>query len=1002
MKEKEPKITKNDFEKIDEIVKEILSSEKNQNSVQYVSIKKWLNYSLDVIKGRALPNILDGLKPVQRRILVSMKDLSINPSAAPKKSARIVGSCIGTLHPHGDSSVYEAMVNMTQPFSKLVPLIEGQGNFGSIDGDNAAAMRYCVTGNTILKLANGEMIRIDSISENEEANIDLDIVSVNKKTNKAVKFFNSGKHEIYSIETEEGFSLSGSENHPILVWDKDIHGFPMISWKILSEITTKDYVIIDKSFFPDKNLNNSFIPYGKNAKSLKLIKELFENNYYIAKIRKAEKTNKMENVYSIKVDSHCHSFVANGFINHNTEARFSKEGYMFFQDYDKNVVPTDWNYDNTIQEPLVLPVPYPNLLINGVPTGIAVGIATSIPPHNPNEVFDALLYVIKQKKAEKEISAEKIAEYILAPDFPTGGIIYNRKNMLDIIKNGRGSISLRAKHVIESVSKTKKAIIITEIPFQKNKSKLVEQIADLVKEKKIDTIAELRDQSNKKGIKIYIELKANTDPEYTWNFLLKNTELDVNINYNMVVIENEEPKEVGIVKALDAFVDFRQEVLINKYQFILKAADLRIEILSGLIKALESIDKVIKIIKASETEEEAISKLKKTLSITERQSKAILDMKIQRLLGLEKLKLEKELTEQNETKKDAESILFDTKKQFDILTQEAKDTKKILSKQRLSIIDDSIGELVLTKKEINLAPKEECIVYISQKGYVKKENLKQRNGLKGIALQEDDFVIQQEITDSHKIYLFITDKGNVFSVKVSDLPDTEKGRFISNVVDIHNEKVIFSKSIEEFNDEKTIIMVTKSGLIKKSSLSDYSGSIRATGIIGINLSKEDSIVFSSIIEKDEEIILFNSQGYLIRFSTKEVPLTGRNSKGVIGMKLKKGHVINAILIEEKDSFISISEKGTIKTNETKDFKVQGRAGIGVLSLRFTDKTGDIVFVEKIKNQIEDYNLICFNGMQEQKTFDLKDYKSLAKSQAGTKLKIEKSETLSNFSLLLKK
>lgn len=738
------KITSEDYEKIEEIITKILEDDNDYNSIQAISTRKWLNYSLAVIKGRSLPSIYDGLKPGQRRTLFTMKDLAISNISAPKKSARIVGSCltestlvttdkglipikeiglgsnvltrngfkkvtqlfenpkqdiieltagtaysnesdfnheyktinskfeiinkkakdfkigdymimkasflnnytnlaeleflekgslssknkkflkdmavvmfdtygiistisktqdyfildlnkknlenkvqylldnmnkkdtfskavlrnidllieknmllipvteisikekketydftvedeheffangvlssncIGQWHPHGDTAVYDSLVGLAQPFTKLHPLIEGQGNFGSIDGDNPAAMRYCVTGDTIIQLSDGTGVRIDSLSGTEtEEDINIEIISVNKKINKASKFFNSGKEDIIEIETKEGFFIKGSKNHPILTWSKNHNGFPHITWKTLESMTFLDFPIIDKDFFDEKKeLYNEKYPFGTNKPTLELIQSALKNNYYVAEIKSIKQLEEQENVYSIRVDSDCHSFVANGFINHNTEARFSKEGFMCFQDFDKNVVPTDWNYDNTEKEPLVLPVPFPNLIINGVATGIAVGMATSIPSHNSLEVMDAVTYIIKQFKAKKEISLEKMMELIPAPDFPTGGIVYDLK-MKEALTTGNTFVKLRAKYTVEKVSKSKVAIVITEIPYQKNKASLVEQIANLVKEKKIDTISDLKDQSNRKGIRIYIELKANIEPDYTWNFLLR-------------------------------------------------------------------------------------------------------------------------------------------------------------------------------------------------------------------------------------------------------------------------------------------------------------------------------------------------------------------------------------------------------------------------------------------------------------------------------------------------
>jgi len=437
------------FDLIEKEIGDLLSkSEGNHNSIQSIAASRYIDYAASVILGRAIPDINDGLKPVHRRILQSMRDLHLSPSGAPKKSARIVGNTIGIYHPHGDSSVYDAMVALSQSWTKMVPLVIGQGNFGSVDGDSPAAMRY-------------------------------------------------------------------------------------------------------------------------------------------------------------------------------TEAKLSKAGQLFFQDIDKNVVDFKDNYDSTEKEPSVLPVPFPNLLINGG-SGVAAGMASNIPSHNPNEILDALIYVARQKKKGKEISVDKIVETVLGPDFPTGGYVYDTQNMREIIETGKGKVRIRAKHEVEKVGRNKYAIVVTEIPYQTNKSKIIEEIVSLVRDKKLENISLVRDESNKEGLRIYIELKSNADPELVWNFIVKNSNLDISFSYNFTVIKDNSPVESNIIEALDSFVEFRKEIQQRKYIFIKQQAELRLEILYGLLKALEDIDKVISLIKKSATEQDAINSLISEFDLTERKKGTIL------------------------------------------------------------------------------------------------------------------------------------------------------------------------------------------------------------------------------------------------------------------------------------------------------------------------------------------------------------------------------------------
>jgi len=816
------------FENIEKELESLLElSQENHNSVQAIAASRYIDYAASVILGRAIPDINDGLKPVHRRILQTMKDLNLSPSGSPKKSARIVGQTLGLYHPHGDTSVYEAMVGISQPWSKMIPLVIGQGNFGSMDGDGAAAQRY-------------------------------------------------------------------------------------------------------------------------------------------------------------------------------TEAKLSKAGSLFFQDIDKDIIDYKDNYDSTEKEPVVLPVPFPNLIINGG-SGIAAGMASFIPSHNPNEVLNALIYAVKQKMKGKELSIDKIAEFILAPDFPTGGIIYNTQNMKDIIRTGKGSIRLRAKHSVEKVGRNRYAIIITEIPYQINKSKLVTEIANLVRNKQIDTISTIRDESNKDGLRIYIELKSSADPELVWNFLVKNSKLDISINYNFTVTKDKSPLESNIVEALDSFVDFRKEIQLRKYIFIRNRALSRLEIVQGLLKALEDIDNVIKIIRSAETEEKALALLCKSLDIIERQAKAILDMRIQKLIGMEKLKLEKERDELNETVDNASEIIESDELKYKLIIAETKKVKKDIGFERVSEIDNTLANVDLE----DIIPREDCVVYVSQKGYMRRIPVstlnRQNRGTKGskrIDLQEDDFIIQTFNTNSHSVLLFVTEKGKVYGSKAYKIPDNIKGRYVANIFEIdEGDRVIkVVEAGEVLGEDKEIILATERGYIKKSKLSEYTGALRSSGVIGIKLSENDNVTYVDIQETSsiKDIALINSSGKIIRFSLEEVPSTGRNSRGVIGMRLEDDDRVIGGSVAENDSSIllTIGEFGTVKASSITDYKKQKRAGKGVLAMKITKKTGPLVKALLVSEEEKENELVLTSKKGVSNRISLEKVKVQARRTSGINgMKLNKGDSV---------
>jgi len=774
------------YEELDSEMKQLLEMGANNNtSIQSIAASRYMDYGTSIILSRALPDIRDGLKPVHRRILQSMKDLHLSPTGAPKKSARIVGNCIGIYHPHGDTSVYDAMVALAQDWTKHIPLVIGQGNFGSIDKDNPAAMRY-------------------------------------------------------------------------------------------------------------------------------------------------------------------------------TESKLSKGGALFFQDIDKSTVDYQDNYDSTELEPTVLPVPFPNLLINGG-FGVAVGMASNIPSHNPKEIMDSLLYVIRQKKAGRNVSIDKLATIIQGPDFPTGGIIHSLTSVKEIIENGNGKFKLRAKHRIVDLKRGKKAIIVYEIPYQTVKSKIVKEIADLVNLKAIDGIVEVRDDSNKEGLEVYIELKANIDPVPIWNILVKKTDLETDFKYNFTVIKDMQPVESGILEALEAFVDFRMDIQNRKYTHILKIDTDRLEIVNGLLIALADIDNVLKILRTSEDEPAAMANLKSKLKVTDRQAKSILAMRMQRLIGLEKIKLEKEFTELSEAITFSQSIIDSDILKYDILISESKAVSKEISFPRKTIIDNDIVIMEITDTVAN----EDSMVYISDKGYFRRVPYtsvsKGLKGSEGIELQEGDVLTHSIRLMSHDMLLFVSKKGKVYSIKVHTLSDTIKGRYIENILTLdHGDEIIRVFNIESFSDNFVLATMSKQGYIKSTLLTQYEGSLRQGGVIGTKVTEGDSIVSAYIRDVSDEnnTLVISSKGKFLNFNSSEIPVVGRNSRGVIGIRMDEGdYVVSTVQALSSDRVLIIFDSGQVQSNDIELFDTKRRAGKGVFIAKPSKKHGSIAKAIIIKNSTENELLL---------------------------------------------
>lgn len=752
----------------------------------------FLNYAMSVIVSRALPDVRDGLKPVHRRVLYAMHDLGMYSDKAYKKSARIVGEVIGKYHPHGDTAVYDSMVRMAQDFSYRYPLVEGHGNFGSVDGDGAAAMRY-------------------------------------------------------------------------------------------------------------------------------------------------------------------------------TEARMSKMAMEMLRDLNKNTIDFGENYDGSEREPLVLPSRFPNILVNGA-TGIAVGMATNIPPHNLDEVINGLLSLIKNP----EISIEGIMNYIKGPDFPTGASIMGLSQVRKAYLTGNGSITVRGKCEIKEYANNKSSITITEIPYQVNKTRLIERIAEIAKLKIIEGVTELRDESNRNGMKIILELSRNTNPNIILNNLYKHTQLQTTFGINMLALVNGQPKVLNLKEMLEGYLNHQIEVITRRTKYDLDRAEARAHILDGLLIALTNIDAVIQLIKKSKTTEEAVTGLMTTYDLSEIQAKAILDMKLQRLTGLEIDKIKEELAELKKFIVKCKEILKSKDKKLQIIVQELNEIRERFGDERRTEI--SLSE-DLDIEDADLIPVEDVIITITNKGYVKRmsvDNYRAQNrggkGIIGTKTNDDDYVDRVLFTSSHDTLLFFSTFGKVYRLRAFQIPYSSrmsKGLPIVNLLNFEDKEdlaAVINVNYEELDLSGYIVFATRQGIIKKTEIAQFNN-IRANGIKAILLNEEDELFAVGITDGEKDIILGSSNGKAIRFSESDVRPMGRISAGVRGILLEENEraVGMAIVNTDGDEIVILTENGYGKRTNVDAFRVQVRGGKGVKALNMTEKNGPLVAFNTVRGD-EDLMVITDKGM----------------------------------------
>ncbi len=759
-------------------------AEENNRHIKQINIvdemkKSYIDYAMSVIISRAIPDVRDGLKPVHRRILYAMSELGLTPDKQHRKSARIVGDVLGKYHPHGDSAVYDAMVRMAQDFSTRYMLVDGHGNFGSIDGDSAAAMRY-------------------------------------------------------------------------------------------------------------------------------------------------------------------------------TEARMAKITVELLRDIHKNTVDYRPNFDETLKEPEVLPSRFPNLLVNGT-SGIAVGMATNIPPHNLGEVIDGIIQVIDHP----DTTVDQLMKKVKGPDFPTGGIILGKDEIRAAYSTGRGKIKVRAKANIEQLKENRFRIVVTEIPYQVNKAKLIEKIADLVKEKRIEGISDLRDESDRNGMRIVVELKRDVNPNVILNQLYKHTQMQETFGVIMLALVNNEPKILNLREMLDHYIDHQKDVILRRTRFDLEKAEARAHILEGLRIALDHIDEVINLIRASKTVQIAKDGLMEKFSLSEKQAQAILDMRLQRLTGLERDKIEEEYKDILETIKELKAILGSEELLLNIIKKELLEIKEKYGDDRRTGFDIDASDI----ETEDLIEREDVVITLTHYGYIKRlpsdTYRSQRRGGKGVSAlstREDDFVEHLFVTSTHHYLLFFTNKGKVYRLKAYEIPEASRqarGTAIVNILQLDpGESITTVIPIKEFSPNHYLLMSTRMGLVKKTELTEYDSS-RRTGLLAISLKENDELIAVRLTNGKREVVIGTKKGYAIRFDEGDVRPMGRTAMGVKGIQLREGdEVVGTDLVQENAYLLAISKKGYGKMTSLDEYRTQARGGKGVTTYNIRKKTGDLVGIRIVTKEDE--------------------------------------------------
>ena len=1153
----------------------------------------YLDYAMSVIVGRALPDVRDGLKPVHRRVLYAMNELGLGPTRPYAKCAKIVGEVMGNYHPHGDSAIYDTLVRMAQDFSMRYELVDGQGNFGSVDDDPAAAMRYCVVGDTRVQLPGGT-VRIadlaDGLAPDSERDVDIRVLDRLARPVHASRIFHSGEHPTLRLRTKEGYELCGTHNHPVLCL-VDMAGVPLLLWKRLDELKIGDRVVMNRtprmpgyeqdeserslalllgafvsegwasakragfnnvdvhyfgavvgafdehvggtrylnertidsgsrlfeldvqnmsafrgsplasligrrsaskrvpelvwqgsaafkriflrslfmgdgssSLLPRSTIQISYSsrsdglcsdvqklllefgivsrlcgpsPRGEyktvitnrrearlfaervgfmGAKQRKLIRDLraiplhsramssdcvpFVSSYirseaggswadrdwlrrhnvdrierwerdrtaileriasdevkrvveplvsgdhYYAEVASVESAG-TQAVYSLRVDTEDHSFLTDGFVSHNTEARLARIATEMLRDLDMDTVDFAPNYDGSRQEPLVLPARFPNLLVNGS-SGIAVGMATNIPPHNLRETIDATVAYIE----DPDIEVEGLMQYVKGPDFPTGGIILGRAGIRDAYETGRGRVRVQAKAHIEPLSHGKEAIVVTELPFMVKKGGeggLIQKIADLVHEKKIPEISDLRDESDKRGMRLVIELKRDVLPKVVLNKLYKHTSMQSTFGVNMVALVDNVPRTLNLRAVIHNYVAHQREVIVRRTKHELSEKEARAHILLGLLIALDNLDAIIELIRASRDRDAAREQLVERFELSHIQATAILDLRLSQLTALEADSIKQEHDDVSERIAELRSILGDESRVLAVIKEELAEIRERFGDERRSEITHSEDEIDIE----DLIADQQMVIAITHTGYIKslplatyRQQQRGGRGVTGMDMKDGDFIEHLFVCSSHDYLLFFSNRGKVYRSKVYDLPEasrTAKGRALVNVLPLREgERVQAVLSTRDFTEAKYLVFATRDGTVKKTELLAYNTPIKADGIIAIKIRDEDELLAVRAVDSGDEIIMVSRAGLTVRFAESDVRPMGRDTSGVRGMDVgAKGKTIAMDVARDDMDLLVITENGYGKRTLIDQYRKTNRGAKGVKTIGLTEQKGGL-------------------------------------------------------------
>jgi len=1173
----------------------------------------YLDYAMSVIVGRALPDVRDGLKPVHRRVLFAMSESGLGPTRPYAKCARIVGEVMGNYHPHGDSAIYDTLVRLAQDFSMRYPLVDGQGNFGSIDDDPAAAMRYCVAGDTRVATTGGT-VRIDTIVPDARAcddhPIDLEVLDRLGRPVRASVLFHSGEHPTLRMRTAEGFELTGTHNHPVLCI-VDMVGVPLLMWKLLDEVRAGDRVLIsrtprsptkrlsptermtahllgafvsegwisdrragfnnvDPNFFQttleaydrvvggpryvsertiasgsrlheldvqnldallasplaelagsrsaakrvpevvwraapefkreflralftgdgsssllprssiqisystfsptlardvqllllevgvvgrlcrnargetkvvignrrdarlfadrvgflgakqlklgkalasipatSRALNRDYVPYLSqyvradsgssqvdahwlarhnidrverweregtaileridSPEVREVVGPLVTGDYYYATVSAVEEAG-VQPVYSLKVQSADHSFLTNGFVSHNTEARLSRMAMEVLRDLDMDTVDFTPNYDGRKQEPLVLPARFPNLLVNGS-SGIAVGMATNIPPHNLTEVVAATIAYIE----DPDIDVDGLMAHIKGPDFPTGGLILGRTGIRDAYETGRGRVRVQARAHVEPLSHGKEAIIVTELPFMVKKGGeggLIQKIAELVHEKRISEISDLRDESDKRGMRLVIELKRDALPKVVLNKLYKHTSMQTTFGVNMVALVDNVPRTLDLRAVIHNYVQHQREVIVRRTKHELFQKEARAHVLEGLLVALDNLDAIIELIRASRDRDSAREQLVERFELSVIQATAILDLRLSQLTALEADSIKQEHADVTERIRELREILGDESRVLGLITEELREVVDRFGDSRRTEITHAEGEIDIE----DLIADQQMVITITQTGYIKslplatyRQQQRGGRGVTGMDMKDGDFIEHLFVCSTHDYLLFFTNRGKVYRSKVYELPEaqrTAKGRALVNILPLREgERVQSVLATRDFTEGRYLVFATRRGQIKKTEFAVYNTPIKADGIIAISIRDDDELVAVRRTSGEDDILMVSRSGQASRFVESQVRAMGRDTTGVRGMNVAhKGNAVIAMDVARDDQeLLVVTENGFGKRTPISDYPRKGRGTMGVKTIALTDRKGALAGALVVREH-EDLVFISQGGM----------------------------------------